>query len=378
MSGPEAAHFVYVTARHALRWRTETDPVTHLLRRGLLVEDGDSHDDLRRNLMPYFHRQKITSYLDKFIQRTDQVCETWQLSRPLDMLVEMRRVALLILMDALFEVDFTPDMHRLWDAILRNLKYISPGAWLLWRDIPRPGFQYALRELDEYLYGMIAAERQVKHPGDNLLKHLISAGMSDELIRDQVLTLFIAGHDTSTALLAWAIYLLAKHPQVIRRAQEEVDAILGDGPIVVDQVGRLVYLEQVINETLRIYPPIHLSNRFIAEELEFNGCRLSAGSRLMFSIYLTHHDKNHWPDPEHFDPQRFAPGVVHAPYTFIPFGGGPRNCIGAAFAQVEAKAVLARLLQRYNFTLIDPMVYMYMGATLEPKPGVMVQVSPRR
>jgi cytochrome P450 len=377
LSGPEAAHFTYVKARSALGWRTEDDPVTRLLRHGLLVEDGESHDTLRRDIMPYLHRQKVDAYLPVFIDRADQVCATWDLERPLDMLVEMRRVALLILMATLFDVEFTPDMHRLWKAILRSLKFISPGAWLVWPGIPRPEFKRSLREVDAYLYGLIAQQRGKQQPGDNLLARMIALGMRDALIRDQLLTLLIAGHDTSTALLTWAIYLLTAHPQAMRKAQEEVDTVLGNEAPDHERIERLVYLEQVINETLRLYPPIHVSNRRVLEDLEFNGYRIRAGERLMFSIYLTHHDKNHWPDAERFDPGRFAPGVRYLPYTFVPFGGGPRNCIGAAFAQVEAKAVLARLLQRYDFTLLQPSVRLYMGATLEPRPGVLVKAVKR-
>lgn len=378
LSGPEAAHFTYVKARAALHWRTNDDPVTGLLRHGLLVEDGESHDVLRRDIMPYLHRQKVDGYLESFVRRTDQISSTWDVSQPLDMLVEMRRVALLILMDTLFNIDIAPDMDRLWSAIIRTLKFISPGIWLLWRDIPRPHLKRGLQELDEYIYGLIAAQRLNNLPGDNLLTHLINTGMSDALIRDQVLTLLIAGHDTSTALLSWAIYLLSSHPQVMQQAQQEVDSVSGDQPLRHELIGNLVFIEQVINETLRLYPPIHVSNRNVIEDLEFGGYRIPSGHRLMFSIYLSHHDNHYWQDAECFDPSRFVPSVKHRPYTFIPFGGGPRNCIGAAFAQVEAKAVLARLLQRYNFTLLQPNVRLYMGATLEPRPGVLVQVTPRR
>lgn len=378
MSGSDAAHFIYVEARGSLNWRTEDDPVTGLLRHGLLVEDGDSHDNLRRGVMPDLHRQKMDGYLPMFVKRTDQICDAWKTDQPLDMLVEMRRVALLILMETLFDVDITMDMDRLWKAILRTLKFISPGVWLVWRGVPRPGFKWALQELDAYLYELISAQRQHHPGGDNLLARLINSGMSDDLIRDQMLTLMIAGHDTSTALLSWAIYLLTTNPLAMQQAQEEVDTVLGSQSPSNDLVGSLTYIEQVVNETLRLYPPIHVSNRRVVKDLEFNGYHIPAGLRLMFSIYLTHHDKNHWPDPEHFDPQRFAPGVGHPSYTFVPFGGGPRNCIGTAFARVEAKVVLARLLQRYNFTLLQPAVHLYMGATLEPRPGVIVRVSERR
>jgi cytochrome P450 len=377
LSGPEAAHFTYVQARDSLQWRTEDDPVTGLLRHGLLVEDGGTHDILRRGMMPYLHRRKVEGYIDSFNRRTDQICGTWNLDQPLDMLVEMRRVALLTLMETLYDVDMTPDIDRLWKSILRTLKYISPGIWLVWRNIPRPGYRGGIRELDEFIYKLIAVQRENNQPGDDLLKHLINSGMNDGLIRDQMLTMLIAGHDTSTALLTWAIYLLSSHPQAMQKAQEEVDSVLQGQVPNHGSIGSLVYLEQVINETLRLYPPIHVSNRRVIEDLEFNGYRIHSGHRLMFSIYLSHHDNNSWQDAEQFDPLRFAPGVQHRPYTFIPFGGGPRNCIGAAFAQVEAKTVLARLLQRYNFTLLQPDVRLYMGATLEPHPGVLVKVTAR-
>jgi len=378
MSGPEAAHFTYVKARHNLYWRTEDDPVTGLLRHGLLVEDGDSHDHLRRDVMPSLHRQRVIEYIPTFLKRTSQVCETWNLDQPLDMLVEMRRIALLILMDTLFDVDMTPDLDRMWKVIIRTLKFISPGVWLVWRDIPRPGFSRELHKLDNYLYELIDERRTKKRPGDDLLTHLINIGMDNNLIRDQLLTLLIAGHDTSTALLAWAIYSLASNPQILGQAQAEVDSVLGGQSPDYSLIGGLIYLDQVIKETLRLYPPIHVSNRRVMEDIEFHGYRIPAGGRLMFSIYLTHHDKKNWQDPERFDPQRFAPGIKYPPYVFVPFGGGPRNCIGASFAQDEAKVILAWLLQHYNFTLLQSSVRLYMGATLEPRPGVLVRVSPRR
>jgi cytochrome P450 len=329
-------------------------------------------------MLPSLHRQKAEDYFDAFIRRTDQICDTWNLAQPIDMLAAMRRCALLILMETLFDTDITPDMDRLWKPIIQTIKYISPGAWLLWRNIPRPGYGRGIRELDEYIFGLIETHRQANQSGDNLLNHLINSGMSDVLIRDQILTMLIAGHDTSTALLAWAIYLLSAHPNAMQQAQEEVDTVLQGKMPTHEQMRSLVYLEQVINETLRLYPPIHVSNRRVKEDLEFNGYRIPAGWRMMLSIYLTHHDNKSWQDADLFNPARFAPGVTHHPYTFIPFGGGPRNCIGAAYAQAEAKAVLSRLLQRYNFTLLQPYVHLYMGATLEPRPGVLVRVTPRR
>jgi cytochrome P450 len=134
-------------------------------------------------------------------------------------------------------------------------------------------------------------------------------------------------------------------------------------------VDSLVYFKQVIDETLRLYPPIHVGNRVSAEDLSVCGYDIPKGERVMVSIYATHHDETHWPEPERFDPERFGPGKQHTPYSYLPFGGGARNCLGANFAQVEAKVVLARIFQRYELTLTRPRVHIHMGATLEPRPG---------
>lgn len=377
--GPEANRFVLVDQRDDLRWRAEEDPVTRLLRHGVLVEDGDAHDRLRRQMNPALHRRMLESYVEAIWNSTDAVIDGWDAAKPPDMLGEMRRIALLALMKTLFHIEFAPELDHLWHAILRTLRYISPGPWIIWRDVPRPGYRAALRQLDDYLHQIIALRRRSgDYPGD-LLGLLIASGMPDGLIRDQLLTLIIAGHDTSTALLAWALYLVSSHADVQMRVQAEIAGVLGAQPPGFAQLGELGYLDQVINETLRLYPPIHLGSRIAASDLDFQGYPIRAGQRVLYSIYLTHRDPRYWNDPATFDPDRFSPeqGRQRLPYTFLPFGGGARNCIGAAFAQVEAKVVLARILQKYALTFAGGGVRPRMGATLEPKPAVRVRVSAR-
>jgi cytochrome P450 len=203
--------------------------------------------------------------------------------------------------------------------------------------------------------------------------------MSDALIRDQLLTMLIAGHDTSTALLAWALYLLTLHPNVFQCVQDEIAKGLGSQAPTVSSINQLSLLDQVIKETLRLYPPIHLGSRITATEIEFQNYIFPAGTRLLYSIYLTHRHKAYWPEPHRFAPERFASEIVRQrpPYTFLPFGGGPRNCIGMAFAQIESKVVLARLLQNFNLRFVGGHVRPRMGATLEPHPGVIVEVRHR-
>jgi cytochrome P450 len=378
MVGPDACRFVLINARDDLRWRMEGDSVTTLLIHGVLVEDGESHDEIRRNLNPALHKRMLGGYVDAMVRRTDQVAAGWVDDCPVDMLVEMRKVALLILMDALFEVDFTPELRRLWWSVLYLIQYISPGLWLFWRGAPRPGYRQARAQMDQYLFRIIQLRRdQLKHESDyagtDMLSVLIHAGMPDDLIRDQLMTMLIAGHDTSTASLAWSLYLLGAHPDAQARARAEIDAVLGDTPPTAETYPQLTYLEQVMNETLRLYPPIHLGSRLAARDLEFDGYSIAKGTRVLYSIYLTQRNPEYWPEPDRFDPERFAPHIKHEPYNFLPFGGGPRNCIGMAFAQVEMRVVLARLLQRFTLERRFKDVHLHMGATLEPRPGVLMQ-----
>lgn len=377
MAGPDANRFILTEANGDLRWRAEDDPVTRLLRRGLLVTDGAEHDDVRRIMTPALHRSLFGGYVEAMWKHADRVSGEWRNGARINLFDEMRRIALLILTETLFSDDFEPQMRTLWHDIVRTLAYISPGAWLIWPGIPRPGYAAAIQRLVGY-FDQLLALRRARFPAQgkgDLIDALLASGMSDDRIRDQILTMFIAGHDTSTSLLAWTLYLLAVHPESMALVVEEVNRVVGEETPALDHVRALRYLDCVIKEALRLYPPIHLGSRVAAQNLEFNGYSIPAGTRVLYSIYLTHHDRRYWPDPHLFDPGRFAADrdVSRPAYTYLPFGGGPRNCIGATFAQVEAKIVLARLLQLYEFRYVGGKVRPRMQATLTPHPGVFVE-----
>ena len=304
-------------------------------------------------------------------------------------------------MQALFNVDVWGDLPRIWKPILKAIQYISPGAWILWRKVPRPGFRKHLQVLDEYLYQIISKRRtsisnvilssesdeespigegNTKQKRDSsllsvaqndiqhdLLQHLINAGLDDNTIRDQMLTMLIAGHDTSTALLAWVFALLGQHPETHRQLVDELE--YDDRPPLLDQV---------IKEALRLYPPIHIGNRIVAEEMKFEGGAVLAGERMFYSIYLTQRDPSIWENAEAFCPARFERGRKTPPFSYVPFGGGPRACIGAAFGQAEARLVLGYLLKNFEFTPLNAdEIRPHMGATLEPRPGVFMKVRKR-
>lgn len=384
--GPEANRQILVSEREKLRWRSENDPVTKLLRRGVLVVDGDEHDHLRKLMEPALQRKYVPPYIDDMWISTNKVIRDWRDGEVRDMLIEMRKIALLILMQTLFAVDFAPEMNRMWHSILHILEYISPGFWIIWPDMPRPQYRQAIQQMDRYLYRIIRQRRrelsrldQVKTKNDLLSQLVLAPGLTDDLIRDQLLTMLIAGHDTSTALLAWSLYLLGNHAHAMVQAHLEVEAILRnkDQPPDPDELNRLVYLDMVTKEALRLYPPIHVGNRITEQDLVIQGYHVPENTRLMCSIYLSHRNKAQWQEPQHFCPTRFdrQAGEKVPPLTYIPFGGGPRNCIGAAFAQIEVKVILSRLLQVFNFQLVNRNeIRPYMGATLEPRPGVKMRV----
>jgi len=369
--GPEANRKVLITEREKLLWRN-TDPVTDLLRRGVLIVDGDEHDQYRELMEPPLHPAQLPGYTQMMIAQTDRVTASWQDGQTVDMLVESRKIALLIIMQTLFSKDVWDDLHRIWHPILKAIEFISPGPWIFWRKMPRPGFRKAFKVIDDYLFSIISnrranVERLTLNVQPDLLQHLIDAGLTDDIIRDQMLTMMIAGHDTSTALLAWTFALLGQHPDVFSKLTEEV-TMKEKSPL----------LDQVIKESLRLYPPIHIGNRRVAEEIHFDEGSVPAGERMFYSIYLTHRDPSIWENADAFCPERFARGRTTPPMSYVPFGGGPRACIGAAFGQAEARVVIAHLLRTFRFEPLNAdKIRPYMGATLEPRPGVMMKVSKR-
>ena len=368
--GPEANRKVLVTERNKLTWRN-TDPVTDYLDRGVLVVDGEDHDRYRKLMEPPLHPSRLPDYTQMMISQTDRVTSQWQDGETVDLLVESRKIALLIIMQTLFNKDVWNDLPRIWSPILKAIEYISPGAWIIWRNMPRFGYRKPLKALDEYLFEIINNRRKQNSEGGkqfvDLLQHLINAGLTDKIIRDQMLTMLIAGHDTSTALLAWTFALLGQHPETHEQLVKEIDT-----------QEKSALLDQVIKESLRLYPPIHIGNRRVAEDMDFTEGKVPAGERMFYSIYLTHRDPEIWENAEQFCPDRFSHGRKTPPFAYVPFGGGPRACIGAAFGQAEARIVMTRLLQTFSFEPVNThQIHAHMGATLEPRPGVMMKIYKR-
>jgi cytochrome P450 len=245
--------------------------------------------------------------------------------------------------------------------------------------------------LDEVVFGIIADRRRLLEaaPDDgpaDLLTMLMTArvedsgeGMSDRQLRDEVMTLLIAGHDSTSQALCWTFHLLATHPACEAEARAEVQAVLGDRPAGFADLGRLEYLTMCINEALRLYPTAWLMSRTPIKDDTIGGYQVRAGSVLLMSPFVTHRHPDVWPDPERFDPERFRPGRAddRTRYAFWPFGGGPRQCIGNQFSIFESLVVLSRVLQRFRMTVVpgqrielEPMI------TIRPRYGIKVRLSP--
>lgn len=376
--GPEANHYLLVHARDALHWRSETDPITVLLRHGVLVEDGEAHDQIRRAMSPALHRQIVTQHVNSMLACADRVIHQWRDGETLEMFSEMRKISITTMGETLYGTDLGPDLPQLRQQIRRTVRYVAPGLWILWPALAKWGYKRQINQLDNFLSHLIQRRRNTSVEDDiDLLGILIKAGLSDDLIRDQLMTMVIAGQDTATAALTWTLYLLAEHPDVMQKAIAEVDHVIGHHQITPKDIQNLVYLQQVMNESMRLYPPIHVGSRITQQPITYQNYCIQGGTRIFYSIYLTHRHPAYWPDPHKFDPERFAPGIKHEPYTYLPFGGGPRNCLGMVFAQTQIKVILARLLQQYTLERVGSAPRPYMGATLEPAPGLRIRVHSR-
>jgi cytochrome P450 len=242
--------------------------------------------------------------------------------------------------------------------------------------------------VDEIVYAEIEARRAAPTDAGDVLSALVAAQevgehpLTDQEVRDQIISLIAAGYDTTTAGVAWTIHAAFSRPAVRDRARAEVHAIAGDDPLTIEGLASMPYLSGVVSESLRLWPPAAFGGRHAVEDVPFAGHVIPAGSTVVFSQYVTHRDPAHWPDPRRFDPERWVEGAPAfrppEPDVYIPFGGGYRRCIGFALATLEIKAILAELLRRVDLSLLDGEPTPTGIATMSPAEGVRARVRPRR
>jgi cytochrome P450 len=359
---------------------------------GLLTNEGESWLRQRRLSQPAFHRERIASYARIMTGYTSQMLDTWKQDATLDIHQEMMQLTLRIVVRALFNVEAGQigAISTAMNVMMRNstgLRLLLPPAA---RYLPTPSmiqFRRAVRQLDDTVYGIIAARRRNDTDSGDLLSMLMQARdedggrMTDKQLRDEVMTFLLAGHETTALTLTWTWHLLAQHSALQEQLQNELQRVLAGRVPEFADLPNLTFTEQVIKESMRLYPPAWSVARTVVSEFELRGYRIRAGANVVMSQWIMHRDPRYFPDPESFDPGRWSPERAQKlpRFAYFPFGGGPRQCIGNSFAMMEAILLLATIAQRFTLRAVssEPIVPVP-SFTLRPKSGIQMKVEARR
>jgi cytochrome P450 len=388
VSDPEAIKSVLVTEqRNFIRFEPEGSMLRRAVGNGILTSTGELHRRQRRLMQPLFQPRRIESYAAAMSLEAERLLAEWEplAGQVVDVHAEMMRVTMLVIARVLFGSDLRAQAEILSEAItaanrssssLLQILFKGRLAFLPTRD--NRELRRAVRALDSLVYGQIEARRSSGEARDDLLGLLLSARdeepsgapMSDRQVRDELVTLFAAGHETTASLLSWTWSLLAASPEIEARLHAELDRVLAGRTPTFSDLPNLPYTQQVLRESMRLYPPAWTTGRLNLEATRVSGRALPARSFVITSPWLVHRDSRWFPEPERFDPDRFTPesSSGRPRFAYFPFGGGARQCIGQSFAEVEGALLLASFAQRFAPRALD-------GARVEPEP--MVTLRPR-
>lgn len=393
VNNPELIHQVLTTQNKI--WHKSVvykNTLADYLGDGLLISDGDFWRRQRRLMQPAFHTKRISAYAQTMVENTNHMLETWQIGSTRDIAHDMMELTLWIVGKTLFDVDFRQDQNAIAEALDNLLRDVSTESRQMVRLpdwIPTPlkhRKQHTVDLLDHVVMPLIEERREHPHDTGDLLSMLIMAEdedgtqMSNQHVRDEALTLVLAGHETTANALTWTLYLLSEHPDIEAKLQAEVDSVLGKRTPSLDDLKHLVYTEMVLKESMRLYPPAWSFSRQTIADTQLGEYPIKAKRMALVIPYAVHRNETYFPDPERFDPERFNADNEHAidKYTYLPFGGGPRICIGNAFAMMEAKLILAGIVQRFQLRLTsghkvvpEPLI------TLRPKYGMAMDIHSR-
>lgn len=344
-----------------------TRELVPLVGNGLLTSEGDFWRRQRKLASPPLQPKRIAAYADTMVECADRAFSGLRDDEVRDIGIEMGQLTLEIVSKTLLGTNARRDAERIRDVLEATMAYMKKqlftGYGVLPKWIPtadRRRFRKALKEIDAIVYSMIARCRAEGESADYLLARLVKVrdengeGMTDTQLRDEAITMLLAGHETTALTLCFAVYLLSENPAAAARLRDEVDAQLGGRPATVADIARLPFLDAVARETLRLYPPAYTIGREIIHEFEIGGYTLPVGSQLLVSPYAMHHDARLFPEPERFMPERWLDPAASAlsRFAYLPFGGGPRVCIGNHFAMMEIALVLATLAQHAELTVV--------------------------
>ncbi len=393
LNEPELVREVLVTKARSFVKERSQQRMKILLGEGLITSDGDFHMRQRRIAAPAFYKQRISAYADVMTAQALDVGARWRDGETLDIAAEMMRLSLQVVAQTLFATEVNADVLSVVDVVnsvmgLYNLLLALPRAEL-YLHMPLPGlrkFQKSKAHLDAVMARIIHARRESDEDRGDLLSMLIAArdtegshaGMTDSQLRDEVVTIFLAGYETIANAMTWTWALLAQNPDVETRLHAELDSALGGRVPTLEDLPQLKYVEGVLAESMRIFPPVWAMGRMAAEDVEIGPYRLPRGTFVYMSQYLLHRDARFWPEPLRFDPSRFAAGRTTAQFTYFPFGAGARQCIGESFAWMEGTLLLATLAQKWRLRVVPGQTLAVQPKiTLRPKGAVRMTIEAR-
>ena len=349
---------------------------------GLLTIEGDFHRQQRRLVQPAFHKKRVESYAGVMVQQAQDMLAEWQPGMELNIASAMQQLTLRIIGKTLFNIESHELIAKLGQAfndVIENPARSMSGLRVIRRPFAGPSkSQEGKRVLDDFIYKLISERRAEGHDVGDVLSMLLAAQdegntMTDKQVHDQVLTFVAAGHETAQNTLSWTFYLLSQHPEVRDKLLAELHTVLAGRAPTVEDLPNLPYLEWVINESWRVFPPAWIQGRQAIAHFNLDGYHFPAGTIVMLSQWVLHHEPELWGDPDSFRPERWDPArneKVPA-WSYFPFGGGPRICIGMPFAQMETKLLLATILQHYSPRLVPGFpVVPQPRVTLRPKYGM--------
>lgn len=362
-------HFRHVLVDRVKVYRKQTRGyalMRGMIRNGLLTSEGAYWQRQRRLAQPAFHKHRIAAFGDTMVRIAEETRSRWTDGARIDVAHEMMEATLRIVTLTLMSRDSIGEANRVGGALSEGLEHITWRTTTPWAPpqwVPTAAnrrFARAVSTLDEVVFGIIRERRQTgPAPGaEDLLDMLIGStdeetgeGMTNEQLRDEILTIMLAGHETTAMSLTWTLHLLAQNPEIEAKLLAEIDGVLGSRTATMADLPALQYADRVVQESLRLYPPAWIIARRAAENDEIDNVRVAKGDWVFLSPYITQRRPDFWPDPERFDPDRFLPERVAARnrYAWMPFIAGQRKCIGDQFALMEARLILVTLLQQWRF-----------------------------
>jgi len=363
-----------------------------LVGNGLLTGEGEVWKRQRRLAQPAFHRQRISAYGDVMVDYAERMIATWRAGEVRDIHRDMMRLTLEIVVRTLFNADVSQDADKVGRALSEIVKPFSSQAtikWILDNRLPTPAhqrFHRAARNLDDIVYRIIAERRVSGLDRGDLLSMLLEAQdedgsqMNDKQLRDEVMTIFLAGHETTALTLCWTWYLLAQNALTEQKFHDELDNVLGGRLPTLEDIPRLKYTDMIVREAMRLYPPAYGLGREAIEDCEIGGFRVPRKTQVFMFQWATQRDPRFFPEPDEFHPERWTEEFAGSlpKYAYFPFGGGPRFCIGNTFAMMEIVLVLATIGQRFRLPLVpDHPVSILPAMSLRPKDGIRVVVEHR-